>query len=445
MRDKVPELLDFPDKLKCILDPEVFNKYRIFIFEGGRGSGKTQTVARFILYLCEKIKLKVVGAREQQNSIEDSVYTVFKDLIFNHRLFFDIKKAYIRSIKNDSNIVFKGMREQGAVNIKGMENVDIVWFDEAQAITQTTLDILLPTVRKNDAKLFFTLNRFIRTDPVMSLVGRDDCLHIHIDYFENKFCTEALKVEAAECKARDPKKYKHIWLGEPLETTTEYLFNFNKLAKLPTNKPFGDLFINQSVMSVDLAAGGGDLCVASLGNRTSNVHWKLMNQVAWDNPDTDESVGKIVNLYGEWKPDILIVDAGGMGYPIFCSLSKTIKNIIGFDGSKTDKVDNVAGNNRAQAYFDLKEFVDQEWIECSSQYTNKELETIKKIYQKNGKIYIQSKIDMKKDNIDSPDRADSLAMLVFAIVHYLGRTDFREQEDPIGMRVRRKSGRKKIH
>ena len=185
------------------------------------------------------------------------------------------------------------------------------------------------------------------------------------------------------------------------------------------------------------------MSVATRLTRLSNVHWGVKDQVAWDEPDTNISVGKVINLYGDWMPDILICDAGGLGYPMFVDLSKTIKNIIGFDGAKTDKTTGVAANNRSEAYLSLNDFINAEWLRCASKLTIRELETIKKVYQKNGLIYIQSKIEAKKkDRVDSQDRGDSTAMGVFAIKHYLGKVDFEARDAPIGQRIRRVNARK---
>ena len=442
---KVPTLLDIPKKMLPMISK--FDEYRFLVAEGGRGGGKSVGVARFILYLGGKYKIRILCLREIMNSIEESVYQLLVDIIRDFNLDWDIKKSQLTHRKTGSTIRFRGCREQGAVSLKSMEGINLVWVEESQSMSKASLDILIPTIRKEKAKLFFTMNRFLRTDPVYEqLVHRDNCLHININYYDNPFCPEALKIEAAACKKRNEKDYKHIWLGYPLNTTSEYLFNFDKLDKLKTNRPFGDLISRQRVMSVDFASGGGDLCVATLLERTSNVHWKVTDQIAWSDPDTDVSVGKTIALNGEWHPDILIVDAGGLGYPMFINLSKSIKHIIGFDGGSTDRVsDPVSGNNRFQGYSDLKMFVDSQWLECTSEYTVKELETIKKTYQRSGKMFIQSKQDAKnKDKVDSPDRADSLMMGVFAIVHYLGKVDFRTEDDPIGMRSRRVNKRKRI-
>ena len=158
----LPAILDVPDKLIPVIND--LNKYSYFLVDGGRGSGKSHTTARLILYLADKYNLRVFCGREIQASIDDSVYTLFCDLIRANNLDFNISATKISHRTKNSPIGFHGFREQGSVNIKGLEGVDILWIDEAQAITKNTLDIVIPTIRKNTSKVFFTMNRFIKDD-----------------------------------------------------------------------------------------------------------------------------------------------------------------------------------------------------------------------------------------------------------------------------------------
>ena len=213
---EIPKILNMPEKLLPFILKN--NDYTYFLGEGGRGGGKSQGVARIFLYMAEQRKVRMVCGRETQNYISESVYSLLCDIIKTENLAFDILSTKITHKETGSTINFRGFRQQGAFNIQGMEGVDVLWIDEAQAITKQTLDVLIPTILRNpNAKLFFTMNRHIEHDPVYEfLVGRPDCLHIHINYTDNPFCIEALKNEAAACKAKSEKDYLHIWMGEPL-------------------------------------------------------------------------------------------------------------------------------------------------------------------------------------------------------------------------------------
>lgn len=418
---ELPEILNMPDKMLPMV--ENFNDYRYFLIEGGRGSGKTQTIGRLCSYLGEKLQARIVCGRETQNSIEESVYTVLSDLIREYDLNYEVQSQKITHRESGSTIRFKGFREQGSVNIKGLEGVDLLWIDEAQAISKVTLDVLIPTIRKDNAKVIFTMNRHTRDDAVYNfLQGRKDCLHIKINYFDNPFCPLSLKIEAEECKNRSEKDYNHIWLGQPLATAADYVFNFDKLENSKTIQPFGDMLYAQRVVGFDFAAQGDDLCVATTLDRASNRHWKTEDMYAWDEPDTMVSVGKIVSILGEQKPDVAMIDIGGMGKPVFDRLQELGIDILPFDGASTDGVDRVQfSNKRAQGYFSLSEWVNQGNLIIPKEYSDvhNELEKIRFKYHSSGRKTIQSKIDMKKEMGFSPDFADSMMMAVYA-TRYLG-------------------------
>ena len=66
---KVPEILNIPPKLFSFITK--FNNYNYFLLEGGRASGKTQSVARFLLYIMEKRRVRICCGREIQNSFPE--------------------------------------------------------------------------------------------------------------------------------------------------------------------------------------------------------------------------------------------------------------------------------------------------------------------------------------------------------------------------------------
>jgi phage terminase large subunit len=161
---KLPKFLDVPVKLLPLLLKLAL--YRYFLLDGGRSYGKTQTVARILLYCGDLKKLHIVCGREIQNTIEESVYKVLADIINAENLDYIVYSNKIDHTKNGTIFRFRGFREQGAINIKGMEGVDILWVDESQAVTKKTLDVLIPTIRKERAKVIWTMNRYVEEDPV---------------------------------------------------------------------------------------------------------------------------------------------------------------------------------------------------------------------------------------------------------------------------------------
>lgn len=420
MQIKVPKLLDLPPKLMAFVTN--LGKYRYYLADGGRGSGKSQGFGRLILYVCEKRKVRVCCGREIQNSIEDSVYRLLVDLIKQYKLNFTITSSKIIHNVTGSEIIFKGFREHGVENTKGMEGFDIVWVDEAQTLTKRTIDVVIPTIRKENSEIWFSMNRFIRSDPVYDFcMSRPNCLHVHIDYFENPFCTQELLEEAEICKRTNEKDYRHIWLGEPMAVAEDYLFNFDKLERMDKITPWGDIgFQPQRVIGFDFAAQGSDMSVATVLDRVSQTHWKVIVQEAWSEADAMVSTGKIVNLIGQYKPTAAAIDIGGMGYVVYNRLQELGIRINPFNGAEQKGVPQEYGNTRAWGYYVLKEYIDTERLIMDSPETVKELEEIRFKYKSNGERLIMSKDEMRKQGIHSPDRADSLMMAVFCLKRYIG-------------------------
>ena len=71
---ELPAILNIPQKLLPFI--ERLNDYRFFLAEGGRGSAKSQSICRWLLYIAEKKKVRIVCGRETQNTIDESVYRI---------------------------------------------------------------------------------------------------------------------------------------------------------------------------------------------------------------------------------------------------------------------------------------------------------------------------------------------------------------------------------
>lgn len=410
----IPEILNIPPKMfPFILN---FNNYSYFLLEGGRASGKTQSVARFLLYICDKRHVRVCCGREIQNSINESVKTVFVDLIDKYKLPYEIKKDSLIHKKTFSKIFFKGFREQGSVNIKGLEGVDVLWIDEAQSITKTTLDITIPTIRKKNSVIIFTMNRYTRFDAVYNFCSRrSDCLHININYFDNPFVDEKIKNEAEVSKNTNINDYNHIWLGFPLSNNNEFLLS-SKMIDDSINLQYeaDNAYFYNSVMSVDLSASGADLCVAKLFVQQNNSVWLEKETLSWSEADTDITKGKIISLYSSWKPRMLIMDADGLGYPIWISIKHVIQDAIGFRGAQK-ALSKYALNARADGYLALRDYLEKSYLKLTDKNAIRQLEYIKKIYKPNGLIAIQDKKEIRKSYNESPDFADCAMMALYAI------------------------------
>ena len=419
---ELDSLLNVPTKLLPLIRD--FGSYRYFLIEGGRGGGKSQAVSRFILYLAEQYNLRIVCGREIQNSIKESVYSLLTDLITQYNLNYQVFAKSIVSRVTKTEINFRGFREQGAFNIQGMEAIDVVWIDESQALTKQTLDVLIPTIRKDSAKIIFTMNRFVRNDPAYSqFINREDCLHIHLNFNDNPFCTNALKNEAKECLKKSEQDYNHIWLGLPLDKTEDAVFSHDELesarkAEYPLRPGF-----TTRVGGFDIARFGDDKCAYVGIEQVGVLHWNVFKVDQWDHKDLDYTKGRIFTMSMEDNLNRAVIDEDGMGAGPLDNLVAIEKNkapedkvFCGFRnpslGYQTDKW---YGNPRTANTYKLKDMILKGHICIKDDGLLEELATLRYEYDHNQRRTLISKDRMKKDGYKSPNMADALIMAVSVI------------------------------
>jgi phage terminase large subunit len=102
--------------------------------------------------------------------------------------------------------------------------IDIFWGEEANSISQESIDIILPTVRRDGSELWFTYNRKLKDEPVHRLAQRPDANFQHINYDKNPFFPKVLQIEMEYDKLHDYEKYMHVWLGEPQQFSQASVF-----------------------------------------------------------------------------------------------------------------------------------------------------------------------------------------------------------------------------
>lgn len=207
----------FPEAFECL-----FTSSRYICLYGGRGSGKSWAVARALLLKGVQNSIRVLCSREVQNSIEQSVHQLLKDQIsalgLDHH--YEVQKTTIRGA-NGTEFYFKGLSDQTSASIKSFEGVDICWLEESQSLTDRSLDILIPTIRKPGSSIWLTFNPQLETDPVYSrfvLNPPDDCIVRKVNFDENPFFQQtALPAEMLHARrTMSAEQYNHIWRGECL-------------------------------------------------------------------------------------------------------------------------------------------------------------------------------------------------------------------------------------
>lgn len=207
-------LIEFPDYFEDYFQPA---RYKGLF--GGRGSAKSHCFAGLVVLRCaERPGFRVVCVREVQRSIADSVKMLIEDKIEAYGLsaFFTITEAEIRGL-NGSRIIFRGMQNHTAASIKSLEGFDVAWIEEAQTISQKSLDLLTPTIRKTGSEIWASWNPENENDPIDQMLRAappDGAIVRRVNWDSNPWFPDELRADMQRDKERDPDKYAHVWGGE---------------------------------------------------------------------------------------------------------------------------------------------------------------------------------------------------------------------------------------
>ena len=196
---------------------------------GGRGSGKSHFFAEMLVERCLMAKTDAVCVREIQKSLAQSVKKLIElkieSLGVSDR--FRILQTHIEC-DNGGMIIFQGMQNHTADSIKSLEGYDIAWVEEAQSLSQRSLDLLRPTIRKDGSEIWFSWNPNENTDPVDAFLRCDnpppDSIVVKANYRDNPWFPDVLKAEAEYDQTRDPDKFAHVWLGEYVKNSDSRVF-----------------------------------------------------------------------------------------------------------------------------------------------------------------------------------------------------------------------------
>lgn len=186
---------------------------------GGRGSGKSHFFGEYII---EEHILNpndsTVCVREIQKSLDQSVKRLLEGKIasMNAGDYFEVLDTKIRTKRGTGVITFQGMQNHTADSIKSLEGYKRAWVEEAQTLSQYSLDLLRPTIRIPGSELLFSWNPRFKTDPVDVFFRKrppPNAIIIAVNWNDNPWFPDELRTEMLDDFARDEDKADHIWNG----------------------------------------------------------------------------------------------------------------------------------------------------------------------------------------------------------------------------------------
>jgi phage terminase large subunit len=188
---------------------------------GGRGSGKSHFFASHaVAKAAQRPGTLIVCIREVQRTLKESA----KRLIENKIRFFGLEEDDGFRLYDDrivtpgaGQIIFLGMQDHTAESIKSLEGYDYAWVEEAQTLSQKSLDLLRPTIRQPNSEIWFSWNPTRRTDPVDAFLRAEPppegAAIVQTSWRDNRWWNKTLEQERLESLRGQPDQYDHIWEG----------------------------------------------------------------------------------------------------------------------------------------------------------------------------------------------------------------------------------------
>jgi phage terminase large subunit len=212
--------------------------------KGGRGGGKSHYVAETLVRDCFRGHVRAACIREVQNSIKDSVKQLIEDKIRKHNVLghFKITEREIVG-PNESLFIFRGLQNHTAASIKSLEGFNRPWYEEAQTLTQRSLDLAIPTFRTPGTEQLFTWNPEFSDDPVDKFFREGieaddpDFICVTVNYEDNPWFPDDLRRDMERDKLRDIDKYNWIWRGGYRQNSEAQVFKNWKVERFDAPPP----------------------------------------------------------------------------------------------------------------------------------------------------------------------------------------------------------------
>lgn len=159
------------------------------------------------------------------------------------------------------------------------------------------------------------------------------------------------------------------------------------------------------IIGVDPARSGGDKTVMVVRQGRDVMHIERHR-----GDDTMQTVGNVIKMIQRYKPQLVVIDEGGLGAGVLDRLlEQGFREVRGVNFGSTPDDERAWGNKRAEMWGGMKE-----WLRSASIPKDRDLQTdltgVRLKPSSSGRMFLESKRDMKSRGLASPDAADALAV-----------------------------------
>lgn len=186
---------------------------------GGRGSGKSHFFAeRVVVESITFPGLRTVCIRESLRSLKESSKLLIEDKIQALGVGNQFRVLNDRiETPGDGVVIFAGMQDHTAESIKSLEGFSRAWLEEAQAISERSLSLLRPTIRRPGSEIWASWNPRRKVDAIdqfLRVKKPDGAIVVKANWRDNPWFPQVLEDERKHDLELYPDRYEHTWEGD---------------------------------------------------------------------------------------------------------------------------------------------------------------------------------------------------------------------------------------
>ncbi|MTH65062.1 phage terminase large subunit [Paracoccus shanxieyensis] len=402
-----------------IFEPLWKSKRRYLGAHGGRSGGKSwDRGAHMLVRHLTEPGMSSACIRDQQNSLEQSVFKLIVETASRlgvSSLIEPVPSDRLIRTPGGGVIIFRGLNEFNADNIKSLEGFDVAWLEEAQTIGQKPLDLLRPTFRKPGSQIWATWNPRLRSDPIDVMLRQDARFAdsrtvVEVNWNRNPFHGAEMEEERLLDMAGDADRYRHIWEGD-YEAESDMQFIGGGIVRAAIDREAVAHIGDELTMGVDVARFGDDRTVIKMRRGRDG---RTMPAIILKGADTMQVAARVMSEIDRHRPDGVFIDEGGVGGGVIDRCRQMGYSVIGVNfGGKADRsIDGVpkCANKRAQMWATMREWIRAGGAIEDSRALEMDLTGPLYSFDNNNAIVLEKKSDMKKRGVSSPDEGDALAL-----------------------------------
>ena len=404
----------------------------------GHGTGKSTALAAAALwFLATRPDALVPCTAPTAHQLQDVLWREMRRLLSRMgdeaRAMFAVTADRIHLRGSTGMIVARTARPENPDALQGFHAPEILFLiDEAAGVNDVIFEVARGALSTPSARVALTGNPTRLNGYFHSAfhLARDSWARLHFSCLDSPLVAPDYARDIAAEYGEDSDMYRVRVIGDFPKSGIFNLIPLEQVEQAMERKAPADLDRHApGIIGVDPAWLGTDRSAAVFRRgMAARVLFSVRGA------DTSRLAELVARRAAEIVPDAIFVDQTGVGAGVLDQLKRTAHPVVGVAFSQVPLEPERFANRRAEMWWRLREWLEQGPSLERSQDLRDDLIAPEYHFTAGGKVQLESKDNMRKRGLASPDLGDALA-LTFAMPVYPARRTASLAEEPAAYRV----------